>query len=581
MAENVEVNVRSQLMKIVADLEAIANEGKKVQQEFGKIADSTGESIKKQTKETETMLSKMRGFGRRVADQMKQDFRSLFSISALGEGLKLTDQFRGSIRETVNLSDMIRKLGGTFGIAQRDFGKFQATLVRGLGDIGMSSEVAARTLEGLADTPVRGEKALLEYSKTAGMLASIGRQQGREGDIAGSMSRVIQARGGDVNDVSQMKSLAEDVRRARKVTGKGPSELLKGMEDLFTGMSQDFRKKFSSRGLVNLAAAGQVAGPNATSFIQRFLSLSKTQRAGMEARGVGEVFGEGGINVKQVARLYAEAKKMGGGDARLGARAAIGAQSDEEAEGFLRLAESLQRVDEAQKAVSSSAGDLATDYQQSKTLGEAFRSSINRIKKMVAGPLSSLTQGGTDLLGRAGESDVGAAGVVAGGAGLAALLAGFGLRGVGKGLAGGIGGLGKAAAVESLTGKEVQPVYVVNAAEIGGGGVAGAAAAGGGMLGKAGKVLGGAGLAYGVGAGSAKAIESLGLGDGASQTAAVEGVAGKQVADAFASMLNLLAKANNTMFGTNYGQVDREQVVKVEVNETLKKTPAPSRGGSF
>jgi hypothetical protein len=74
-------------------------------------------------------------------------------------------------------------------------------MLKGLGEIGLGGEEAARALEGLGETQVRGESNLVEYSKTAGMLASIGGEKGKEGEISRGLAGVTQARGGDVNDL--------------------------------------------------------------------------------------------------------------------------------------------------------------------------------------------------------------------------------------------------------------------------------------------------------------------------------------------------------------------------------------------
>jgi ElaB/YqjD/DUF883 family membrane-anchored ribosome-binding protein len=474
---DVELKVKSQLQKVVGDLEKIAQTGAQVQETFKGIADDVEKQLKGNTEQTKTFLQNLRSSGSRIAQQLKQDFGALFSINAIQGALKISEQFKGSIRESLSLSDTIRKLGSTFGIASGHFSQFQGKLTRGLGDIGMSADVATRVLEGLASTPVRGEGSVTAYAQEAGKLASVSKQQGSEGDIAKGIAETIQARGGNVNSATEMKAIAEDLRRVFVQTGAKPTETLAAMKNIFTGMSEDFRKTLGSRALANLAAAGQVAGPNATSFMEQYLHQSKTQRAGMDARGMGGAFGANGLNTEVIEKLFKQAKALGGGDVRLGVKAATGIDNDEMAEGFIRLAESLEKVKKAQDGITKATGDLDKQYRESMGFTEAFKANINRLKGIFAPEMSNLTQGSSNMLQNASQNDYGATAVVAGGGILAALLAGGGLRGIGGGI---LGTVAKGGLAEAATGKDVVPVYVTNMGDgMGMGGIPGGKGKGG------------------------------------------------------------------------------------------------------
>lgn len=513
MSEPVEINVRSALSKIIEELDRIRAQAEETGEAFKETGKGVGDELGKQTKRTETFFGNLRGLSRRVADQLRGDFKSLVSINALQDSLKLSGQFKDNITETVKLADTIRKLGTTFGIAGKDFSRFQADMTRGLGEIGLSSDVASRSLSGLSETNVRGTDNLLEYSKRSGMLASIGSEQGQEGKIAAGMARVIQARGKSPNDRAEVEALAESVRRVFLQTGGAPSATLANMERLFTNMPKDMRKEISSSGLTNLAAASAVGGPNATKFIEEYLGKSPIARMAFDAQGGKGVFNDEGIDIEKFKSFASSIMGRVGGDPRLAAQT-LGL-SDDAAEGFVRLAENLDRVKDAQERIAKTTGNLNEQYRQSMGLGEAFNASINRVKKVLATPLSAATQATTDLFSKASESDAGAGAIVAGGGLLAAVLAGGGLKGIGdamrkggggiKGAAKGLAGTAlKAEGAEQLLGEKTIPVFVVNASDIGGGlGGAGAAAAGGGALGMLGRagLVGGAGLA-GVGIGS-------------------------------------------------------------------------------
>lgn len=570
---NVEIKVKSGLKVILADLEALRAKAEEVSASLADTGEETSKTIKKNTKETETFFGQLRTFGRRVSDQLKRDFKALASVESLGAGLKISSQFKNSIEETVQLSDAIRKLGPVFGMAEKDFVQFQKTLTSGLGEIGLSSDVAARTLEGLSQTQVRGQDNLTGYSVAAGQLASISREQGSEGEIAESLARVIQARGGDVNDKKQMEALAESLRRIFLTTGQGPTKALQDMETLFANMPQDLRKSITSSGLANLAAAQAVGGPNATKFLEEMLGKSPIARMAFEAQGGKGVFNDQGIDIDKFRAFSQDIIGRVGGDPRLAAQT-LGL-SEDAAEGFVRLAESLDRVKEAQDKIQKTTGSLNDTYRSSMGLGESFRANINRIKSFFAEPLATVTQGATGLLGQASQSDIGAGAVVAGGGLLAALLTGGGLRGVGKGL---LGTVAKGAAAEEITGQKTVPVYVTNAAEIG---MGGALTGSGSALGTVGKVLGGVGIAAGgaylAGQGMEQVRESTGY-SAQTELGIAESLGGEMGGAMYQNLYNLLVTMNNKLLGTNLQPL---QKVKVEFNTPmLKETKQPTRGAS-
>lgn len=568
---NVELSVKSSLGKIIQEMDEIRKKAEEVQQSLKNTASGLDDNLKNNTKKTENYFSRLTQMGRSVADRLRSDFKSLVSINALQDALKLSNQFKGSIKETLNLSDAIRKLGQNFGIAAKDYASFQTKVVKGLGDLGLSSEVGARTMEGLATTPVRGQQQILGYAQTSGQLASVSRQQGQEGEISRGIAKVIQARGGDVNNLKSVESLAEDLRRVFNETGKGPTETLKVMEDLFARMPKDLRKSISSAGLTNLAAAANIGGPNATKFLEEYLGKSPIARMAFDAQGGKGVFNDKGIDIEKFRSFSQGIMGRVGGDPRLAAET-LGL-SEDAAEGFVRLAESLDQVQTAQKRIANSTGSLNEQYRNNKGFVEAFHANINKVKALLAAPLSFMSQKGTDFLSGASESTGGAAGVVAGGGVLAALLAGYGLKGVGKGL---LGSVAKGGAAEALTGKEVQPVYVVNAAEIAGGSALGGAGGKGiaGLLGKAGLV--GAAGAGGVALGSMVLNPAL---DSYTQGKTSEGFEGNVVERLFFKLDRLL---DGGISGVGNEQFQKQQKVMVELNKRdLKESRQPTRGSSF
>jgi hypothetical protein len=585
MSQTVELNVRSQLTKVVDQLQQIAEGFKEVGDEAKKGTEAVGDGINKQTKQTERFLSNLRSFGARVANGLKSDFKALASLGAITGALKLSNQFAGTMKETIGLSDSIRKLGTTFGISQDKFGKFQSFMQRGLGEIGLSAEAASNAIQGLSHTQVRGQENLLEYSKMSGELASVSGQKGQEGNIAQGIADVIRARGGNVNDVGQAKAVAEQLRRVYNATGQGPADTLKSMQEMFTGMSTDLRSKLGPGALSSLATASAVAGPNATKFLEEYLSKSPIQRMAMDAQGMKGVVGANGIDFEKFAKASKNIMGRVGGDPRLAAQT-LGI-SEEAAEGFVRLAQSLKQVEEAQTKVNNSTGNLYDQYKKSMGIGEAFRANINHVMGMFSGGgvLGGVTQGASNMLSGASQSGIGSTAVIAGGGMLAAMLAGGGLRTLFKG-----------AAIEGLTGEKVQKVEVINFPGSFGGSAANAGLAGiAGMgflkrLAANAMILGGSSMGE-IGAMGAGAMGLAGLGVGGAGAAGVGGgLLINKGLDAFTQgttkegfqgnvLERLFAKLDVLTDGLLSGT---KQSVKVELNKKeLKDSKQPTRGGSY
>ena len=488
----VEVSVRSRLNKIVEDLQAISKESERVGSGLAESSKKISKTQQDGVRQTQNYLGNLRRFAATTAKEIADDFKALMSLQGIDMGMKLSDQFKSNVKETVQLSDAIRRLGSVFGLSKDKFTGFQTAITKGLGDIGLSSESATRSLEGLAKTQVRGQQNLIEYSKVSGQLAQTAGEKESEGRIAQGMASVLTAKGVDPNDIGQVKNLAEDLRRGFNATGMSATEILSSMQDMYEGMSSDFRKALSTRAMVSMAVTRQVAGPQSTAFLEQYVKKSKLDRAHWEGRGFSGVFSDKGLDIEKFRKSAGALISSYKQDPRKMAQT-LGL-SEDAAEGFVRLYESIDRVDKAQKDMQASTGTLAEQYRQSMGASEAFQASLNKTKSLLAQPLAWVTQKGTEALAGASESTGGALAVSGGAALASAVLAGGGLRGLFNMAKGGV----KAQAYEAITGENVTPVNVVNAAEIGNN-------LGTSMSGILGKV----GIAAGVGAASYVGTQAL------------------------------------------------------------------------
>jgi hypothetical protein len=483
MPAPVEISVRTQLVKIAKDLEGIQKQAQGFTKALVQAGKSIDEIAQEGTSQTEKKVSRTGAAMKRVLSGLAEDLKTAFSIQALAGSYRLGNQLVSTITQTVSLANKVQKLSGVYKMARGEQTRFVEDMTRGLGNLGLSSEVGERSLEGLAETPVRSRSALQNYAKTSGMLASAGGEQGKEGDISKLLAQVLIARGANPESPTELRKMAEAVDSARR-SGAGPaSKILGEMNQLYAGLSDDLKGRVSPQGAAQMATVGLAGGPGATSFFQRYLSTPWQQRSGMDALGVGKVFGkDGGFNFDAFKSLASTAKGFGGGSTAQGFQNAFGA-SEEEAKGLSMLSENLERVKRATDEAAASTKRLETSYDEAKTVGEAFRGNFDRLKGTFAAPIAGATAGLTGIFKETQKTDEGAA-LVAGGSVIAAsVLAGLGMSGIGR-------ALGIKSASEQLrdaTGKKAQDVFVVNADEI----------RGPGMIDKLGAAagLGGAGMA--------------------------------------------------------------------------------------
>lgn len=474
-----------------AEFDAIYQSLKKVRdqfeagnQEMGALGKKTQDTLEKTRKKTEDGIKSTAGGLRRLASQLYSDFKALLSLNALQESLKISSQFRNAITESVKLSNTVRRLGNSFGISGDEFGKFQASVARGLGDIGAGTEEASRALEGLAGLGVRGQKSALGLVKGAVTLAGMSGEKGNEGNVAGLLAKAIQSQGKDVNDAAAQKEMIGEVTAAVQVTGKQASEILGAMDQIFSTMDRSLRGKIGPEAMTQMATMAATVGPMATKAMQEYLAKGQIERLPQEMQGFN-IFGKGGqIDFKALKKFVDSTKGRIGMDPRRSLQTA--GFSEDAAEGLLRIAEQSDRVKDSLSNLAKASRDNEEVYKRTLGLGDAFRGTINTLKGRLEELTKGVSQTITDFFAAQIGDVAGSTVVAGGGAVVAAMLAGGGLRGIFSGMVG-------KAATEKLTGEKVQPVYVTNSAEIG------AAASGGGLLGGGAKVLG-KGLALGTAA---------------------------------------------------------------------------------
>lgn len=564
------ISSRADLDNVIKALQELRKNAKETELDIQNAGKKTDEVLRNTGKQTEQTIKNSSSVMRRMANQLYSDFKSLMSLQALQKGLALSNQFSGAISESITLSDTIRRLGGSFGIARENFGKFQSDLAKGLGNIGASSESASAALEGLVGLGVKGSESIQNLSKGAVTLAGMSGEKGNEKNIASLLGRTLQAQGKDVNDVQAQQRLIGEVTAAQQATGMQASQILGAMDQIMSTMDKSLRSQIGPEGLAQMATIAATIGPQATAAMQEYLSKSKIDRLGMESQGVNFFGKDGQIDVNKLTDFVKNAQSRIGMDPRK-ALQTFGF-SEEAAEGLVRIGEQSDRVAENMEKLAKSTRDNEQAFRQSMGLMDSFRGSINTVKGSLEGFFGNFTQGLTDLLQSQVGSKAGSAAVVLGGGILASVLAGGGLRGIGKGLGGMLGGELKKEAYEQVTGEKVTPVYVVNASEIGGSGLAsagGALASLGGMAAKAG-LVGVAGAAgYGVGSLANKGLDAY------TQGKTSEGFEGNAIERLMFKLDQLIGGSASTAFNKN-----QKLILESKVPDLMIRKDKQRRGAS-
>lgn len=464
MSQPVEVSVKTQLRKITADLDAINKASVAAMDALKRVGESTDDTVTKSMKNAQASIVGVSGMMKRVLSGLKDDFKTLVSVGSLAGGLKLSSTMKGTLSDTVALSDAVRKLSTVFKIATGDQAKFVGSLTQNLGRVGLGSTAAVNALQGLSTTQVRGQSNLIEYSKTAGMLASTSNQGGQEGTIASGLAGVVRSRGGNVNDVKQMQMVAEAVNRAHEATGGSVTDILGNMESIFTDMNDNFKRQMTPSSIAQLTAISAGGGKGGAGFIQSYLSQNSQLRAGLDAMGFGKLFSaKGGLNEGALKGVIGRGKGMGLNGDVIAGLTNMGL-SEDQAKGLKMLYDQLDSVDKAAKEVATSTKTVAESFQQTKTLAEAFKGNFDRVKGVFATPLSRVAGGATDILKDTQKSLGGSLAVVGGSALMAGLLTKIGLGGIGSAL-----GIKNAQErVLENNGRTIQLVHVTNFSEVGG-----------------------------------------------------------------------------------------------------------------
>lgn len=463
MGNQVEVGVRSELKKLIDDLAAINKASDDMTKSLKTVVEGIGDSTNEQTKKVSGAMKIMSDMGKRVFGQLGKDMKAMVSMNSLLNGFQMNQQFRNTAKETVTLSDAIRKLGGYYGVAASRASDFQSKLTKDLGKYGLGADAGANAIMGLRGTGVKGEESLTEYSKMSGFLASSGAEQGNEGGVAKGMASVIQSRGGDVNNTSEVKQLAQDVQSAMNQSGQSASQILASMNGMYQSMSEENRKMVGGGGMAQMAGIESQVGEGSLAFLKPYLNAQTTgEQAKYKALGYDGLVNKGGVDLKAVRAFGDEARRLGSGNMAVGL-GAKGITDEKQVQDFQRLYAMSGTLEKDRQNVPQSK-PLEEEFRAKTTMGEAFSGNLSNFASTFSDAFSKATNGLTEVMSSTMQSDVGSAAVSIGGAALSAAQTSIGLQGA-----------------ASLLGVSA-PAGLQTAATASMAGPAGVLAAGGGML---------------------------------------------------------------------------------------------------
>lgn len=444
--QEAKLTVTADVSKALVQLAKISNQFKGIEKELGALAKEAAEQIDNGLGKTEKKLTVMQRLAEAAGKGIKKSFANLIDIAAVAGGFQFGKQIGKSITETVALSDAVRKLSASFGIATDKRKDFQATLTKGLAKYGLSSEEAAGALQGLAGQGVTGADTVTSYATKGAQLASIGGETGNTGAITKGLAEVVRARGGSVQDTKAVDEIASVVAKAMETTGKSASEILASMEHSFENMTEEMKKVVSAKGMAQVATAAAVAGPGVEGLFEKITGAGLGEKQRQQAFGLDKLIDkQGNVNL---GALQGIEEKINGLAKSVGVTKASEIVGGDEASGkaLMHLIHNADRVGDRFKALDQASGDVTAVQQKNMGLTESLNANFNKVKGEFASFGSAATQGLTDFFTDTSKSDIGAAAVTFGGGMASAAGSLSGAAGIAGaiGLGTGGGGLGSA-----------------------------------------------------------------------------------------------------------------------------------------
>lgn len=472
------------------------------------------ESMVKFEQAAEKGTNNVKKFFGEMGKKIKDDIKTAFNVTGILEGTKFVNEMQSGIRSTLEMERAFSRLQVRLGLTNQQFAQLKTNMGARIAATGQGLE---SVLPGVDVAAARGGiKDPNQLSAVAEQLAKARGVTGEEtGEISEAVVEILKAQGKAITAASFKETLdaLEGTRKSGAFQTAG--EAGRAVEGLAPYAQ---RVGLGTREMGGLAAAASRSGSSGQDILQKLLSRG-TEIGGAEqinaALGV-QLFKGGKLdptafkNIKQDRFGQYSQQLMGEISGMTGASGGdLKRFVDSMKTGMADFSAVVQGTNETAMQFDQASDNFATKLDKFK---ERMKNATREIGSGLSDAANSLINGhGGEALSGLGRSAKGAwdnKGTLAAGGALTAaagLLMGGSLNALLKKVPG--GGLLRGAA-EGAVAKEMgaQPVYVVNFSEFGAGGLPGlGAAASGGMLSKLWPALAGAGTTVAAGGGAAAA----------------------------------------------------------------------------
>jgi hypothetical protein len=500
--------------KVLASLKEIAKQSREmsrtIEESIGKDA---AKSVKKLEDAAENGSGKIAGFFRNLGTRVKEDLKRAFDMTSVLAGAKFTDELLKGTKQVFDFERAFDRLNARLGLSRKEYASFKTELGKGVAATGASLDKVLPGVETMAAKG--GMKNPKQLADVGTLLGKFSQATGEDtGGISDSIVEILQTQGKAITSQSVKETLDAAIGARNAGAFKSTSEAATAIEGISPYAK---RLGIGTREAGGLAAQASQSGSAGQGILQDFLRMAadkNVDRGKLEGVFGQKLFNGGKFDASALGKI--DMNRMKGISPEKFAEIGFGGGAS--GGDFVRFVEAFKGGQERFKQVIGGADEtnkafsVATDNLASRF--DKFKGTLQNAGREVGGGLSTAAEGlisgdmskakagaaqaGTGLTQNAGTIAAGVAGTLAVG-----LLTGGGLRGLLSSAGGNAGGLVKGQAAKAAG---ITPVYVTNAAEIGGGGAAPIDQIG--KFAGLGKYAGALGVAGTVGAGAA----ALGVG---------------------------------------------------------------------
>lgn len=475
------------------------------------LAKDAPKAIGKLEDAAEKGTTKITNFFKNLGTRVKEDLKTAFDASGVMAGMKFGKDMGEGIKQVFELEKAFDRLNTRLKLSTEKMLAFKNQVGRKVAATGQKIE---DILPGMETVAAKG--GVKDTGQLADIAESLGQAKATTGEdttsLADTVVQILQNQGKKVTSESFKQTM--DALQGTRVAGAFGStdEAGKSIMDMTKILDKSQQKSMGlgTRELGGLAAMASKGGAGGQDILNKILETAKGAGGGKQVNAIfgAEVFKNGKFD----ASAFQKVNKQGFGQYTAQSRAsALGADQGD----LDRFIDNMKSGMGDFKAVTENAGETASQFETATdNLASSFDKFKANLKESTSEIGSGLSTMGKDVISghfkkflgdlkTTGQSAVHHSGTLIAGLGLAAgvgVLAGGSLNRI-LAKVPGLGGMAKGmVGAEVAKQAGVQPVYVVNASEIGGGGLGDMAGAAGGAMGKMGKMAGQAAGVIGAGA---------------------------------------------------------------------------------